>query len=71
MGDYGAGPNHVLPTGGSARSAGALSVLSFLRVQTWLSIGDRRAAAGLAADAARLGRLEGLEGHARSADRRC
>ena len=68
MGDYGAGPNHVLPTGGSARSAGALS---FLRVQTWLSIGDRRAAAGLAADAARLGRLEGLEGHARSADRRC
>lgn len=75
LGDYGAGPNHTLPTGGTARSFGALSVTTFLRVQTWLALdgaapGDRDAAAGLARDAARLGRLEGLEAHARAADRR-
>ena len=70
LGDYGAGPNHVLPTGGNARSFGALSVTSFLRVQNWMRITDPAAAQGLAEDAARLGRLEGLEAHARSADRR-
>ncbi|MCB9779074.1 MAG: histidinol dehydrogenase [Alphaproteobacteria bacterium] len=70
LGDYGAGPNHTLPTGGTARSFGALSVLCFLRVQTSLHVHDRHAAAALARDAARLGRLEGLEAHARSADRR-
>ncbi|MHC5022188.1 MAG: histidinol dehydrogenase, partial [Planctomycetota bacterium] len=70
MGDYGAGPNHVLPTGGTARSTGGLSVLTFLRVRTWLRIEDAAAAAGLARDAADLARLEGLEGHARAAERR-
>ncbi|MFT4977563.1 MAG: histidinol dehydrogenase [Myxococcota bacterium] len=71
LGDYGAGPNHVLPTGGNARSFGALSVISFLRVQSWMRIDRREDARSLAEDAARLGRLEGLEAHARSADRRC
>ena len=70
LGDYGAGPNHVLPTGGNARSFGALSVTSFLRVQNWMRIDNIAGARELALDAARLGRLEGLEGHARSADRR-
>lgn len=70
FGDYGAGPNHVLPTGGSARIRGGLSVLDFLRARTWLRIDDRRAAAGLARDAAQLARLEGLEGHARAAELR-
>jgi phosphoribosyl-ATP pyrophosphohydrolase/phosphoribosyl-AMP cyclohydrolase/histidinol dehydrogenase len=70
LGDYGAGPNHVLPTGGGARSSGGLSVLTFLRVRTWLSIDDALAARELAEDAAWLGRVEGLEGHARSAERR-
>jgi phosphoribosyl-ATP pyrophosphohydrolase/phosphoribosyl-AMP cyclohydrolase/histidinol dehydrogenase len=67
LGDYGAGPNHVLPTGGTARSSGALSVLTFLRAQAWLRMDDP---AVLAADAAALARLEGLEAHARAADRR-
>jgi phosphoribosyl-ATP pyrophosphohydrolase/phosphoribosyl-AMP cyclohydrolase/histidinol dehydrogenase len=67
LGDYGAGPNHVLPTGGTARSTGGLSVLTFLRVRTWLRIDDSRAAAGLYADAMALARLETLEAHARSA----
>lgn len=38
LGDYGAGPNHVLPTGGTARYTGGLSVLTFLRVRTWMRI---------------------------------
>ncbi|NDD31192.1 MAG: histidinol dehydrogenase, partial [Proteobacteria bacterium] len=66
-GDYGAGPNHVLPTGGTARLSGGLSVLTFLRARTWLDLDDPTA---LAADAAALARLEGLEGHARSAEAR-
>jgi phosphoribosyl-ATP pyrophosphohydrolase/phosphoribosyl-AMP cyclohydrolase/histidinol dehydrogenase len=70
LGDYGAGPNHVLPTGGAARSAGGLSVLTFLRVRTWLAIDDPAGARELVEDAAWLGRLEGLEAHARSAERR-
>jgi histidinol dehydrogenase len=70
FGDYGAGPNHVLPTGGTARTRAGLSVLDFLRARTWLRIDDRRAAAGLARDAAALARLEGLEGHARAAELR-
>ncbi|KPK03982.1 MAG: hypothetical protein AMS20_09470 [Gemmatimonas sp. SG8_28] len=70
LGDYGAGPNHVLPTGGTARSAGGLSVLTFLRSQTWLRIDDLSEARELVDDAAWLGRVEGLEGHARAAERR-
>jgi len=70
LGDYGAGPNHVLPTGGAARYTGGLSVLDFLRLRTWLRIDDADAARGLYADAAALGRLEGLEAHARSAELR-
>jgi phosphoribosyl-ATP pyrophosphohydrolase/phosphoribosyl-AMP cyclohydrolase/histidinol dehydrogenase len=70
LGDYGAGPNHVLPTGHTARFTGGLSVLTFLRVRTYLQIDDPGAAELLASDAAHLARLEGLEAHARSADLR-
>lgn len=67
LGDYGAGPNHVLPTGGTSRFVGGLSVFTFLRIRTFLTMTDPRM---LAIDAAALARLEGLEGHARAADRR-
>jgi histidinol dehydrogenase len=67
FGDYGAGPNHVLPTGGTARSVGALSVSTFVRAQTWLTMEDPRV---LAQDAAALARIEGLEGHAVAAELR-
>lgn len=67
FGDYGAGPNHVLPTGGTARLTGGLSVFDFLRVRTWLAIDDPAAAEVLVADAAALARHEGLEAHARAA----
>lgn len=70
FGDYGAGPNHVLPTGGTARSTGGLSVLTFLRVRTWMRLDARHEAAPLARDAAALARHEGLEAHARAAERR-
>jgi phosphoribosyl-ATP pyrophosphohydrolase/phosphoribosyl-AMP cyclohydrolase/histidinol dehydrogenase len=64
FGDYGVGPNHVLPTGGAARYSGGLSALTFLRVRTWLSIDDPGA---VAADCAALADLEGLEGHGAAA----
>jgi histidinol dehydrogenase len=70
FGDYGIGPNHVLPTGGTARFSGGLSVLNFLKVTTWLRIDQPRQASQFAADAASLARLEGLEAHARAAERR-
>ena len=36
FGDYGVGPNHILPTGRTARARGGLSVMDFLRVRTWI-----------------------------------
>jgi len=70
MADYGIGPNHVLPTGRTARWTGGLSVLTFLRVRTWVQITDASAAREIIEDAGWFGRAEGLEAHARSADRR-
>jgi phosphoribosyl-ATP pyrophosphohydrolase/phosphoribosyl-AMP cyclohydrolase/histidinol dehydrogenase len=65
--DYGAGPNHVLPTGGGARFQSGLSVSTFLRSPTWTTLDEP---AALVADTALLARLEGLEAHARAAERR-
>ncbi|MSQ04136.1 MAG: histidinol dehydrogenase, partial [Myxococcales bacterium] len=70
FGDYGVGPNHVLPTGTAARFTGGLNVLHFLRVRTWLAMAGGADLAGVIDDAARLARLEGLEAHARSAEHR-
>jgi histidinol dehydrogenase len=70
LGDYGAGPNHVLPTGRASRFSGGLSVMSFLRIRTWLAIDDEQSAAGLYEDAAWLARKEGLHAHARAAELR-
>ena len=70
FGDYGAGPNHTLPTGGTARFTGGLSVFSFLRRPTWLRLDPGPELDRLAKDAAALARMEGLEGHARAAEAR-
>jgi len=70
FGDYGIGPNHTLPTGGVARFKGGLSVFDFLRIRTWLRMEDGPATAAAVRDAAALARLEGLEAHARAAERR-
>ncbi|MCY3610983.1 MAG: histidinol dehydrogenase [Gemmatimonadetes bacterium] len=70
FGDYGAGPNHTLPTGGTARFTGGLSVLSFLRRPTWLRLEPGPERDLVASDAAALARMEGLEAHARAAEKR-
>lgn len=70
FGDYGVGPNHTLPTGGTARFASGLSVFSFLRRPTWLRLDPGEALDRVATDAAELARMEGLEGHARAAELR-
>jgi phosphoribosyl-ATP pyrophosphohydrolase/phosphoribosyl-AMP cyclohydrolase/histidinol dehydrogenase len=70
LGDYGAGPNHVLPTGGTARFTSGLSVDTFLRRQTWLRVDDLSAAQPLVDDTVQLAHWEGLAGHAISAQSR-
>jgi histidinol dehydrogenase len=69
LGDYVAGPNHVLPTMGTARFSSGLSVAVFCK-KTSLIAPSPAFAGENAEAAARLARLEGLEGHARSALRR-
>jgi len=65
MGDYIAGPNHVLPTSRTARFSSGLSVLDFLKRTTLLSL-DARALAAIGPQAVTLAGAEGLEAHARS-----
>jgi sulfopropanediol 3-dehydrogenase len=57
----------VLPTSGAARYTGGLSVHKFMKTVTWQRA-NRAAAGPLAEATARISRLEGMEGHARSAD---
>ena len=68
FGDYLTGANHVLPTGGLARSYSGLSTADFYRWTTWQRI-DRATAASLAADVGVLADAEGLPGHAAAARR--
>jgi phosphoribosyl-ATP pyrophosphohydrolase/phosphoribosyl-AMP cyclohydrolase/histidinol dehydrogenase len=70
LGDYGAGPNHTLPTGGTGRYTGGLSVFNFLRIRTWMRIDDASKSQGMVDDSITMARLEGLEGHARAAEAR-
>jgi histidinol dehydrogenase len=65
VGDYVAGPNHVLPTGRSARFASGLSVFDFLKRTTWISA-DADALAQIGPAAVALAEAEGLQAHARS-----
>lgn len=69
FGDYLAGSSHVLPTDGAARFTGGVSTMSFMKAITVQRISSR-AAQALAAPAAALARLEGLEAHARAAELR-
>ena len=68
FGDYGVGPNHTLPTAGTARFSAGLNVFTFVRVRTWLKLDA--APQSLVDDTARLAELEGLIGHQRSALKR-
>jgi histidinol dehydrogenase len=69
MGDYLAGPNHVLPTMGTARFASALSVDTFCKTTSVIATTPAYLARH-GATVARLARLEGLEAHARSVEAR-
>ncbi|MGD9616691.1 MAG: histidinol dehydrogenase [Alphaproteobacteria bacterium] len=65
IGDYVAGPNHVLPTARSARFASGLGVLDFMKRTTFVGV-DPDSLAALAPAAIRLARAEGLDAHALS-----
>jgi histidinol dehydrogenase len=65
VGDYVAGPNHVLPTGRRARFASGLSVLDFMKRTSFLSL-DRDGLAAIGPAAVALAHAEGLPAHAES-----
>jgi len=69
LGDYMAGPNHVLPTGGTARFFSPLGVYDFIKRSSVIWY-DREALLESAGMVARFARLEGLEAHARAVDLR-
>ena len=69
LGDYLAGPNHVLPTGGSARFFSPLGTYDFLKRTTMIHA-EKRALRSLAPKLSHLARLEGLDGHARAVEAR-
>jgi sulfopropanediol 3-dehydrogenase len=66
-GDKCSGPNHILPTKGAARYSGGLFVGKFIKTVTWQRL-DRSASRVVGQVAARISRLEGMEGHARTGD---
>lgn len=67
FGDKCSGPNHILPTKGAARYTGGLSVGKFLKTVTYQRM-SKAANRDVAAVAARISRLEGMEAHARTGD---
>jgi histidinol dehydrogenase len=69
VGDYVAGPNHVLPTGRRARFASGLSVLDFMKRTSFISL-DRAALGKIGPAAVALAKAEGLPAHAKSVELR-
>ncbi len=66
-GDKASGTNHVLPTSGAATYTGGLSVHKYMKIVTWQRA-TQEGSKHVAQATARISRLEGMEGHARSAD---
>ncbi len=69
IGDYTAGPSHVMPTGGAARFASPLSVQDFLKFSTVIDLADD-SVFDLGPAGAIIARAEGLVGHARAIEER-
>ena len=67
LGDYVAGPSHVMPTGGSARFASPLNVLDFVHLMSLVAL-DPDTTAQIAPSAAFIARAEGLDAHANAAE---
>lgn len=66
LGDYVAGPSHVMPTAGSARFSSPLNVWDFVRLTSLVAL-DADTTAQIAPQAARIAQAEGLDGHASAA----
>ena len=66
LGDYVAGPSHVMPTGGSARFASPLNLLNFVKITSLIGL-DRRSAIELSEPAQLLANAESLDAHAAAA----
>ncbi len=69
VGDYTAGPSHVMPTGGSARFSSSLGVHDFLKVTSLVRL-DAKTVAEVGPAGAAIARAEGLAGHARAIESR-
>jgi histidinol dehydrogenase len=69
IGDYTAGPSHVMPTGGSARFASPIGVHDFLKVTSTVNL-TSTLAGRIGPAGARIARAEGLDGHARAIETR-
>lgn len=69
LGDYAAGPSHVMPTGGTARFTSAINVRDFQRVVPLVAL-SQFGVDLIGAAAARLARAEGLEAHAQAIEAR-
>lgn len=69
LGDYIAGPSHVMPTGGSARFSSPLNLWDFVRIISLVAL-DPHTAAEISGPAARIARAEGLQAHALAAEAR-
>jgi histidinol dehydrogenase len=67
LGDYAAGPSHVMPTSGTARFASPINLWDFVHLISLVAL-DAETAADLSQPAALIARAEGLEAHARAAD---
>ncbi len=69
LGDYIAGPSHVLPTGGTARFSSPLNIIDFVKLTSVINIDDARLKK-LGTSAQTLAIAEGLEAHAKAVERR-
>jgi histidinol dehydrogenase len=67
LGDYVAGPSHVMPTGGTAHFASPLNVMDFVKITSIIALDDSTTQE-LSPWAARIARVEGLTAHAAAAD---
>ena len=69
LGDYVAGPSHVMPTGGTARFASPLNLLNFVKITSLIGL-EKRGASELSEPAQRLAKAESLDAHAAAAQLR-
>jgi histidinol dehydrogenase len=69
LGDYVAGPSHIMPTGGTARFGSPLNVLDFVKIVNVIAL-DPQTASRISPAAARIARAESLDAHARAAEQR-